>query len=467
MADSISRQFARWCSALTYDDLPPEVVDKVKALVLMALTSAPLGAGTPRAQAGIRLIKDEDSKPGGATILVDGSSVTRLGAVFANAEVMWASALIDSYRMLTHPGPALIPAAIVNAELEGKNGKDIIVALAAGYEFLTRLCDDFIPATAAQGFRPGPIYATMGAAVTSAKLLGLDEDGFVSAIDLAANMAGGILTGGGSNAIHEPNAARQGVHAALLARRGDLKGSETSIEGPSGFYATFAGTNKGEVAIAFGGPMQIDLATVTEGLGSTYRLLTIMFRMYPTAGYNQPVIDLIVEMMEQHAVTTADLDMVEVTMNYIETLYPSTAAFGRADSRRAGEGGRTRFFAANAAVYGGYPEVGGRTFAPAGVDLDTDPVIADFIEHHTRLLPVWGHPMFSPSVTLKLTDGRAFFGHYPYERMEWDFDRLVERLHHCMPGYPGGEPAFARLVEVVRHLDTIDSVQPIVEAVRP
>ena len=32
---------------------------------------------------------------------------------------MHASQLFDCYRMLTHPGPALIPAALANAELEG------------------------------------------------------------------------------------------------------------------------------------------------------------------------------------------------------------------------------------------------------------------------------------------------------------------------------------------------------------
>ena len=464
MADSISRQFSHWAAAVKYEDLPPAVVDKVKALALMALTSAPLGSVTARGKAAVQFAKGEEARADGATLLVDGASASRLGAAFANAEVMWASGLIDSYRMLTHPGPALIPAALVNAEIEGKGGKDVIVALAVGYEFVTRLCDDFIPATAAQGFRPGPIYATMGAAVTAAKMLALDEEGFISAIDLAANMAGGLLTGGGATAIHEPNAARQGVAAALLARRGDLKGSETAIEGPSGFYKAFAGTNTGHVSIAFGGPMEIDLASVMAGLGSTYKLLNIMFRMYPTAGYNQPVIDLIVEMMQEHGLKTADLDMVEVSMNYIENLYPSPEAFGRADSRRAGE--QTKFWVANAAVYGGYPVVGGKPFAPAGVDLQNDPAIADFMANHTRIIPVWGHPMFSPSITLKVKDGRAFFGHYPYERMEWDLDQLVGRLQDCLSGYPGGKAAHDGLVEAVRGMDGLTSVQPIVQALR-
>ena len=51
----LSRQLARWIVGLRYEDLPPAVVDKVKALTLMAMTSAPLGATTPRARAAVAL----------------------------------------------------------------------------------------------------------------------------------------------------------------------------------------------------------------------------------------------------------------------------------------------------------------------------------------------------------------------------------------------------------------------------
>ena len=226
MADSISRQFANWASALRYEDLPPAVIDKVKALTLMAMASAPLGSVTPRGRAGLALTKAEDDRPNGATLLVDGAKATRLGAVFANAETMWASGLIDSYRMLTHPGPVVVPAALANAELEGRSGKDLIVALVVGYELVFRLCDEFIPATAARGFRPSPIYCTLGTALTVGKLLGLGEDGLGACIAFAANTANALnqssTEGGGDNAMHEPNAARQGVFAAMMAKETEI-----------------------------------------------------------------------------------------------------------------------------------------------------------------------------------------------------------------------------------------------------
>src|SRR5262249_44023826 len=158
---------------------------------------------------------------------------------FADAEMMHASSLIDSYRMLTHPGPVLIPIALVNGELEKLNGKQVITALAAGYEFLFRLCDDFIPSTAARGFRPGPIYGTMGGAMVAGKSMGLDEGGMLATIGLATHLAGGLFSGGGEQAIHEPNAARQGMFAAVQARTGSYKGSDTSIDGEPGFYQAF------------------------------------------------------------------------------------------------------------------------------------------------------------------------------------------------------------------------------------
>ncbi len=132
MADSISRQFARWAAELRYEDLPPEVVDKVKALMLHALTSAVLGAPMAHAREPVRLTLAEEGKPDGATILFYGGKASRIVATYANTELMHTSRLFDSYRMLTHPGPVLIPSAIVNAELERRNGRDIITALAAG-----------------------------------------------------------------------------------------------------------------------------------------------------------------------------------------------------------------------------------------------------------------------------------------------------------------------------------------------
>ena len=467
---SISRQFAGWAAKLRYQDLSPAVVDKVKALVLHALTSVAFGNRHAHSREVVNLILAEEAKADGATVLGDGRKATRAGAVFANAELMHASLLWDSYRMLTHPGPVLIPAALVNAELERRNGRDIITALAAGYEFSCRLCDQFIPSTAARGFRPSPIYSTMGAALVSGKLMGLDENGLVATIALAANFASGLnegpRSGGNELAIHEPQAARNGVFAALMARAGHVKGSERSIEGEAGFYNAFTGSHTGQLSHAFSGPLQVDPAAITAGLGHDYQLLTAMFRMYPCPGYNQAVIKLMVEMKARHAIVADAVADVAIHMNWIETLYPSPA-FPRFEDWQKARIGETKYFAAHAAVNGGYPVVGGRTFGPTGADLEGDTRVLAFMEQHVTLVPEKDRPMFSPAIVVTLKDGRKHVGEYPYQRMEWNFDQLLVQLQDCLPGYPAGQPGFDALAALARHLDTLPSVQSIIAATTP
>jgi len=467
MADSISRQFARWAASLRFEDLPPEVVDKTKALLLHALTGAVFGARTAHAKEIVQLVKAEEAKPDGATIVTDGDRATRIGATLAASEVIHSSQLLDSYRMLTHPGPVLIPAALVNAELERRGGKEILTALAAGYELVFRLCDDFIPSTAARGFRPSPLYCTLGAAMVTGKLLGLSEDDLVTTIALAANFASGLnegpRVGGDEMAVHEPQAARNGVFAGLLARTGHIRGAEQSIEGEAGFYNAFTGNNKGDLSYAFTGPLHVDPATVTDGLGRRYNLLTAMFRMYPVAGYNQPVIDLMAELKQQHHLETDDIAQIAVKMNWIETLYPSPA-FPRFPDWNTPRVGATHYFAAHAAVNGGYPVVGGRTLGPTGDKLEEDQAVLDFMRRKVTLVQEKDRAMFSPSITVTMNDGTTHSGEYPYGRMEWTYDELVTHLQDCLPGYPLGRSGFDGLVETVRGADEFLSVAPLLTA---
>src|ERR1700676_503018 len=132
---SLSRQFARWVSALRYEDLPPAVVDRAKGVTLQALTSALLGFQLPAGQEAVRLMLEEEAGVrNGATVMVNGAKVTKGGAAFANSEMMLAGGKYDTFRMLTHPGTSIVPSALVAAEVQGASGKEFITGLAAGYE---------------------------------------------------------------------------------------------------------------------------------------------------------------------------------------------------------------------------------------------------------------------------------------------------------------------------------------------
>ena len=129
---SLSRQLARWIVGLRYEDLPPEVIDRAKGVTLHGLASMLLGSRLPAGQQAVKLISEEEAGVrNGATIMVNGAKVTKGGAAFANSEMAMAGGKLDSFRMLTHPGTSIIPAAFVAAETAGASGGDFITGLAA------------------------------------------------------------------------------------------------------------------------------------------------------------------------------------------------------------------------------------------------------------------------------------------------------------------------------------------------
>jgi len=143
---SLSRQLARWIAGLRYDDLPPAVVDRAKGVTLHSLASVLLGSQSLAGQQAVQLINAEESGVShGATIMVNGATVTKGGAAFANAEMAMLGGKLDSFRMLTHPGTSILPGAFVAAETAGASGREFLTGVAAGYEVMERLASDFIP----------------------------------------------------------------------------------------------------------------------------------------------------------------------------------------------------------------------------------------------------------------------------------------------------------------------------------
>src|SRR4029453_11487524 len=131
---------------------------------------------SPDGAEAVKFIIDEEAGVhAGATIMVNGTRVTKGGAAFANAEMAFAGGKWDTFRMLTHPGTSIIPGAFVAAETAGASGRYFITGLVAGYEVMERLAADFIPTVMARGFHAGPVFGIFGPAVAAAKMLRLNE----------------------------------------------------------------------------------------------------------------------------------------------------------------------------------------------------------------------------------------------------------------------------------------------------
>lgn len=460
MAESLSRTFARYVASLEYAALPPEVVDKVKASLLHALIVAIVGEGTSHGKAAIALANEEESRAAGATILVDGRRATRVGAAFANSKLMHATNQTDSYRMLVHPGPCVIPAGLATAELGGNSGPDLMAALAAGYEVEARIAGDFIPSTQARGFRSSPVYGTLGAAITTGKLIGLTEDQLVTALALACTFTGGTnegpRSGGQEMMYHEPNAVRNGIMAALLARE-DVRGSETALEGDAGFFHAFTGNNKGRLTYTFQGPPRTEPADVVAGLGSRWELMHVTPKLYPTAGYNCPVIELMAQLRSQYPMPPEDVRDITVDLNWLETLYPSPAF---PNVQRGAPGvGSTHYFAAYTWVHGGYPPLKPRV-DPGDSAPGEDPRVMALLQK-VRVVGHKDRPAFAPRITVNLRGGATCQGEFHGNELEWDLATETRRISALFDDIPWPRERLEGIVRAVAHLEqesTIDTL---------
>src|SRR5438105_4759734 len=322
---SLSREFAGFVTGVQSENLPPEVVDRAAGVTLQALSSALVAHDMPGSRQALALMREEEAGGGGAaTVLCHGAKLTKAGAAFVNAETIFAGGKLDTFRMLTHPGIAILPAAFAVAEITGASGKEFLTAIAAGYEVMERMAAEFIPTVMARGFHAGPVFGIFGAAVAAAKLQSLDENQIHSAIAQCVNLAAGNLEGArsGGRSLREGGAVRNALLAVALARHG-TPGGETVLEGEAGFYHAYAGNNRGQLRYSFTGDNHADLAKITENLGRDWIFLETLYRIYSTAGYNIAHVDVTAALVKEHGIACEQIDRIEAVVNWMETEYPS------------------------------------------------------------------------------------------------------------------------------------------------
>jgi 2-methylcitrate dehydratase MmgE/PrpD-like protein len=454
MVQSLSRQLAAWVASLQYEDLPVEVVDRAKGVSLHGLTSAMLGSGTPEAQMALRLMTEEESGGGtrGASVLVHGTQLSRGGAAFVNAEMILAGGKWDTFRMLTHPGAAILPAALACAQTVNASGRDYLVAVTAGYEVMERLAGKFIPSVMARGFHAGPVFGIFGAAVAAAKLMRLPPEQVHGAIAQCVNLASGNLEGArsGGRSVREGAAVRNGLLAAAMAKHG-IPGGETVLEGEAGFYHAYVGNNLGRLTYSFGGETSTDLREITQGLGETWLFLETLYRIYSTAGYNIAHVAVTAELCREHDIQPQQVERVEAVVNWLETLYPSPA-FPSPDRMGGPSVGSTQYFSAYGVVKRGFP------LLHVGED---PPEVLDLV-HRVRLIPSHRQPLFAPSVTIFTRDGKSYTRHGTGREFVWDFEEEARRIREVSPGLPIPTTQFEELIGACRELDRLEHAQEVV-----
>jgi 2-methylcitrate dehydratase PrpD len=303
----ITEELTKRCHNLAYEDLPPDVIDRTKYLLLDYIGVAARGALSDSSLPAQRVISSLDKARDGAVVFGTDIRASPPYAALANGIASHSLELDDVVNEASlHPAVAIMPAALAAAHLAGCTGKEFIAAVVAGYEVMIKLGIALDPAAHyAQGFHPTATCGTLGSAIAAAKILKLDQKSMQNALGIAGSQAAGsmefLADGAYTKRFHPGWAAHSGIIAALLARE-NFSGPGTIIEGRFGFLHSYSPNS--------------DPAKILENWGTPYEVLKTSIKPHACCRYKQGPIDGILQIMRENELSAADIE--NVTLSVLE-----------------------------------------------------------------------------------------------------------------------------------------------------
>ena len=279
-----TRHIAEFVSGLTYEQIPAEVRERIKLLILDSLGCAIYGADLEWCRILRGTLQKLDLT---RTTSVWGSDVLLSSphAALLNGTQVQGFELDDVHRKaVLHVGAVTLPALIAVAESHAKlSGRDFLTAAVAGYEIGPRVGLCMGQEHIGQGWHSGATVGIFSAAAGAARALKLDAGKTVHALGIGGTQSSGLMAaqyGAMVKRMHAGRAAQSGLYGALLAQNG-FTGIVDVFEAPyGGFCTTFSRSQD-----------RFNVAELSAGLGERFETMRISLKFYSCVGSNHTTLD--------------------------------------------------------------------------------------------------------------------------------------------------------------------------------
>lgn len=441
---TLSGRIATWVTALRYEDLPDEVAERTKLLILDQLGLQLRGATLPNVQPVLRLA---DTQPGKAeaTLAHSGARTTVSQAAWVNGTLGHSAEYDDAHPLAWHTNSAVIPAALALAERNGASGRDLITAVVAGIQVMG-LLGAALPKMVTIGWHGSKVLGVYGAAAAAARILDLTPAQLVNAFGIAGSDAGGGIeydrSGGEVKRLHAGSASRSGLEAAELAQLG-LTGPTTIVEGPRGLLRLFGD----------GGDVE-----AMSAVWDRWLVLDTIVRFYPAVATNHAPLDVVRQLRAEHDIKPADVARIRVGL--VDFAVGHGASITRPVDAISAQ--FSLAFSIGLQFITGHNSPS--DYLDAGRRSDPEILaVGDLVEPYPMPIPE-GDPIFSTKVDIELKDGTTysayqagFRGHPSRPATEADVEG---KFRENVDGLISPERADA-LVALVNSLETQDTVTPV------
>lgn len=300
LADYISSALSR--------PLPPEVQEKTSFHILDTVAAMVTGSRLRPGRAAIDFIRTQGGTQE-ATVVGSPIVTTAINAALANGMLAHSDETDDSHApSLTHPGCAIVPAALAVAERQQSTGEAFIRAVALGYDVGCRVARAMggIDARGWHGHATHTIGPMFGSAAAAAALLKLDSVGVRYALSFTAQQASGItswvrdLEHVEKSFVFGGNGARSGVTAALFVASG-MTGEENAFDGENGFLEVFC-------------PRGEQFPELVSTLGSHYEISLTNIKKFSVGSPIQAAAEAMTALVTEHSLTASDVRSVDVLL---------------------------------------------------------------------------------------------------------------------------------------------------------
>lgn len=290
---------ARFCAGLRFDDLPHDAVSRTKQVIADCIAAIAAGAQEPE----VKALAERRLPNGGAGVPAIG--LARRGAPEAVAFLGGTAGTmleLDEGNQYArgHPAIHVVPAVLAAAETLGKSGKDVMAAVALGYEIGARIG---IASKLRITMHPHGTWGTVGAAVAVAWLNGASAVEMCEVINVSsclglATSRRTMLEGGTVRNSYAGFSNQLGMTAWDLV----ASGFTGEADGLTTVYNTVIAD-------------QWDPQEMVRDLGTRWEIARNYFKRHACCRYNHATIDALGRLMSTHgdAISAATIERIDVS----------------------------------------------------------------------------------------------------------------------------------------------------------
>jgi len=311
MGQHVSAETARlaaYIAGARASAVPPAVADKAAMHVADTLAAIMSGACLPPGQQGAGYVRGLGGAPV-STVVSARLRTDPVSAALANGMSAHADETDDSHApSISHPGCAVVPAALAVAEQQRSTGEEFLRAVIAGYDVGPRVVLAIGPPrldTGSSGRSTHAFVGLFGAAAAAAVLYGLDEKGVRHTLSYAAQSASGVTSW-----VRDGNHVEKSFVFGGMPASNGVRAAAMVASGCDGVDDVFSSQPNFLNALS----TEVCRDRLVDGLGERYEVMQTNIKKFAVGSPAQAAVQATLDLLDQGDIDPANIEDIEIVL---------------------------------------------------------------------------------------------------------------------------------------------------------